>query len=188
MTHFEYIFVAVSIILSFTLLRLLDALPHALDRRRGYWPHAVWVVFLLYFCATYWWISWHNRIFEELSLRYFLFLLLAPSVLYLSATALVSATPASVTSWREHFFRVRIRFFTGLLLYLSMLIVNTSVTFGVPLRHPLRIAQAIVVGLVLAGALVSSPRGQTFLGGLAAAVLAAALGLAVADRAPLNLD
>ena len=81
MTHFEYIFVAVSIILSFTLLRLLDALPLALSRERGHWVPAVWVIILLYLCASYWWLSWSNRNLEQLTFRYFLFLLAAPSIL-----------------------------------------------------------------------------------------------------------
>ena len=70
MTHFEYIFVAVAIILSFTLLRLLDALPSVFSRERAYWVHTVWVLFLLFFCAGFWWLNWHNRTLEELTFDY----------------------------------------------------------------------------------------------------------------------
>ena len=41
-------------LLSFTILRLLDALPSALSVARSYWVHAAWVLQLLYFCAAFW--------------------------------------------------------------------------------------------------------------------------------------
>lgn len=173
MTHFEYIFVAVAIILSFTILRLLDAIPSALSRERGDWVHAVWVAHLLWFCASFWWINWINRDLDAITLRYFLFLLLAPSILYLTATALVSASPAAVPAWRDHFESNRRPFFVGALVYLALHTINSTVTFGVPLRHPLRGAQATLLGLFAAGALVRSRRGQAVIAGLAAAYLLA---------------
>ncbi len=188
MTHFEYIFVAVSIILSFTLLRLLDALPTAFSRGRGYWVHTVWVLFLLFLCAGFWWLNWFNRNLDELTFRYFLFLLLAPSILYLTATSLVSASPASVPAWREHFYRTRVRFFVGALVYVTMLTINSFVTFGVPLDSPLRIGQAGMIGLFSAGASIRSERAQAVIGALALAWLSSALILAAFGRLPMTLE
>jgi hypothetical protein len=188
MTHFEYIFVAVSIILSFTLLRLLDALPFALGRARGYWVHAVWLVFLLYLCAVFWWLSWFNRNLDELSFRYFLFLLASPSILYLTATTLVSASPASISSWHQHFCHVRLRFFLGALIYVSMLLVNSFVTLEVPLERPLRLGQAVLIGLFGAGAPLRSERAQSILGGLASVFLAWSLIRAMSGRLPMSFD
>jgi hypothetical protein len=175
MTHFEYIFVAVSMILSFTLLRLLDAVPSAFGRERGDWVHAVWVAFLLYFCAMFWWLNWANRNLDALSFRYFLFLLAAPSILYLSATSLVTAAPAAVPAWSDHFVRVRRRFFVGIFVYIAMLTINSFVTLGVPLTHPIRVGQAAMLGIFAAGALAPSRRGQEIVAGLAAAWLLLAI-------------
>jgi hypothetical protein len=188
MTHFEYIFVAVSIILSFTILRLLDAVPSAFSRERGDWVHAVWVAHLLWFCAAFWWINWINRNLDALTFRYFLFLLLAPSILYLTATALVSASPAAVPAWRDHFESNRRRFFVGALVYLALHTINSTVTFGVPLWHPLRAGQATMFGLFAAGALVRSRRGQTVIAGLGAAWLLAALTAVMLARDPMSLE
>ncbi len=138
MTHFEYIFVAVSIVLSFTILRLLDALPTVFSKDRGYWVSGVWVLFLLLMTLSFWCFSWTNRNLEAITFRYFLFLMGAPGVLYLSTTALVSATPADVTSWRELFFQNRRRFFLGTIVYLSLLATNSVLTFEIPLDHPTR--------------------------------------------------
>lgn len=188
MSHFEYIFVAVSIVLSFTLLRLLDALPTAFSRERGYWVHSVWVVFLLYMCAAFWWLNWFNHNLDELSFRYFLFLLVAPSLLYLTATALVSASPAGVPSWSEHFGRVRRRFFAGLLVYVSILTINSFVTLGVPLEHPIRIGQAAMLCLFTAGVAVQSRRGQAVVAGIASAFLFLMITLVILDLTPMSLE
>ena len=66
MTHFEYIAVAISIVLSFAVLRLLDALPHVAAREKRYSIQALWVAMLLF-----WWLSvcfsldWRRRTSER---------------------------------------------------------------------------------------------------------------------------
>ena len=188
MTHFEYIFVAVSIVLSFTILRLLDAMPSAFSTARGYWVHAVWVLFLLYSCAAFWWLNWFNRELDSLSFRYLLFLLVVPGTLYLSATALVSAAPATVSSWREHFFLHRRGFFLGFLVYITLLSINSSVTFEVSMLYPMRAWQAFLVLLFGCGASMSSERAQRRVAAVAAVALALVLGFALAGRIQLSFD
>ena len=188
MTHFEYIFVAVSIVLSFTILRLLDALPSAFSRARGYWVHTVWVVFLLFLCAGFWWLNWFNHTLDSLSFRYFLFLLVAPSILFLTATALVSASPPAVASWREHFDLFRLRFFVSAFIYIGLLTINSFATFAVPLAHPIHLGQVSMLGLFLAGATIKSQRGQRVVGGAAAVFLTLVVVLAVSGRIAMSLE
>jgi len=186
-THFEYLFVAVSIVLSFTLLRLLDSLPTTFSRTRGYWVHAVWVAFLLFLCAGFWWLNWANRNLN-LTYGYFLFLLGGPSILFLTATSLVSASPTDVLDWREHFYRVRVRFFLGALSYVSILTINSFVTLGIPFNHPLRSGEGVMIGLFCAGAAFRSERSQAIVGGLAAFWLALVVLLATSGRLPMTLE
>ena len=42
-SFFEYISVGVAFVLSFGVVRLLDGIPHALDRKKRYWPHSLWI-------------------------------------------------------------------------------------------------------------------------------------------------
>jgi len=158
-------------VMSFTLLRLLDALPGCSRPERRYWPHTVWVVLLLYMCASFWWLSWFNRTLETLSFRYFLFLLFLPSLLFVTATTLVSASPAEVTSWREHFDKVRARFFLGAFVYMLLISINSYVTFEVPLDHRIRIAQASLLIVFGCGAALKSERAQAILAGTAGVLL-----------------
>ncbi len=110
MTLFEYISVAIAIVVSFGVVRLLDGFSHAVDRDRRYWPHLVWVGLKLLQHFNVWWLLWASR---DVSWDYgrFLAQLGPPLILYLQATALVTSSPQSVESWRAHFYAVRRRFF-----------------------------------------------------------------------------
>jgi len=44
MTHFEYLAIAYSLVLSLAAVRAVSVLPYLLDRERRYWVlHATWV-------------------------------------------------------------------------------------------------------------------------------------------------
>ena len=114
MTHFEYISVAIAIVLSFTVLRLLDAAAHIGAPTKRYWVHGVWVAFLLMWSAVFWWLSWsHSARQSEFSFPVFLLVITPPGILYLCATALVSHAPAEIPSWRDHYWAARRRFLTA---------------------------------------------------------------------------
>ena len=110
MSLFEYLSVAIAIVVSFAVVRLLDGVSHAVDAERRYWPHLVWVGVKFLQCFHAWWVLWASR---GVSWDYgrFLVQLGPPLILYLQATALVTSTPQSVQSWREHYYAVRRRFF-----------------------------------------------------------------------------
>ena len=189
MTHFEYVSVALSIVLSLTVVRLLDSLPRAAAPERRYWIHAVWVVFLLLWSAVFWWLSWSLSRAERIAFPTFLLLVTPPAILYLCATALVSHAPAEVASWREHYWRVRPRFFGLALAFLASLAFTSTVLQGVPLRHPIRAAQALLATAFAVGLCSRSERAHAALAASIAALSAlavalAALGLLQFDLAP----
>ena len=97
-TIFEYLSVAIAIVVSFGVVRLLDGVSHAIDRDSRYWPHLVWVGLKLLHHFNVWWLLWSTR---DVSWDYgrFLAQLAAPLILYLQATALVTPSPQSVESW-----------------------------------------------------------------------------------------
>ena len=159
MTHFEFISVAMSIVFSFALLRLLDALPHATARASRYWIHLLWIFFLLWWSAVFWWFSWsHSRREEEIGFSAFVMLLTAPAILYLCATALVSHAPAEIASWRRYFWASRRRFFGLALTLLACLVATSTLLQHTPLRHPLRLFQLGLAALFTTGMLARSER------------------------------
>ena len=110
MTHFEYISVAVSLIYSLILAKLLGALPAALRPSRRYWVHSLWIVILFFITCDSWWRFWTYR-GVDWSPTAFVSLLAVPSIIYLRAAILLSNQPFEVISWREHYYITRRPFF-----------------------------------------------------------------------------
>lgn len=157
MTHFEYIAVAFSIVLSLAAVRLLSGLSVAFVGGRRYLPHAMWIVFALLASALVWWNFWSFR-HAQWNFLAFLLVLTVPAMIYLLAAALVPEQPAAVTSWREHFYVARVRVFVALGAFFVLVIGVTWLIAGLPLRHPMRIVQAIALGLAIVGGTVADPR------------------------------
>jgi hypothetical protein len=109
-SHFEYISVAVSLVYSLILAKLLGALPASLHRDRRYWVHSIWVVNLLLATLGSWWEIWSYR--EVVWTPTGCFTLIAiPSIVYLRAAVLLSDRSREVRSWRDHYYSVRGPFF-----------------------------------------------------------------------------
>ncbi len=119
MTHFEFISVAVSIVLALSLARLLSAVPHLLAPGRRYWVPCLWAASLLAMHLGFWWAMWAYREVAAWTFRGFAAAMLSPILLYLTVTILVSDSPGTVESWRERFYSRRRVFFP---LFLVMLL------------------------------------------------------------------
>ena len=119
MTQFEFISVAVSIVLAISAARLLAALPHAMAPGRRYWVHSLWSLILLAPHLGFWWAIWTYRNIDPWTFRGFASLMLTPAFLFLSVSALVSDSPAAIGCWREHFYRQHRIFFS---LFLAALV------------------------------------------------------------------
>jgi len=158
MTLFEYVTVAVSVVLSFGVVRLLDGLRSALAPDRRYWVHFLWIPTKLFNHALYWWGLWALREAVTWNLASFLWLLLFPGTLYLQATALVTTSPAEVRSWRDHFYEIRAWFFWINLFLILHTFVSSAVIVGVPLLHPSRIPLLLLFVLNVLGVVSPNPR------------------------------
>lgn len=110
MSEFEYVSVGIALVYSFTVARLVAAIPAVLEPERRYWVHGVWVLVLLLAAIESWWTIWDLRAVEWNPLR-FMWSLTVPSLIYLRAGVLLSDRPAEVESWRTCFYESRIQFF-----------------------------------------------------------------------------
>jgi hypothetical protein len=151
MTLFEYLSVAFSIVLSLAAVRLLSGISVSFVPERRYWPHATWVVFVLLASAMIWWNFWSFKDVQWNFIRFFL-TLVVPALIYLQAAALVPENPDNVLSWRKHFFAARKRFFVALAALFLLTAVDSWLLLDLPILHPVRIIQALGLGLALSGA------------------------------------
>ena len=111
MSHFEYVSVAMALLNALAVARLLSGAASAMDQRRRYWVHSAWVVVLVLVAALQWWSFWSWRGVEWTPLRFLLALSL-PGLLVVATSVLLGEDPDSVASFRDHFFRRRVLFFS----------------------------------------------------------------------------
>jgi hypothetical protein len=154
---FEYITVAVSIVLSLGLVRLLEGSLNAFQRSRIYPIHAIWIVLTFNQHFSYWWQMWRYRGDVDWSYPRFVLQAIPALILYLVATVLVTAAPRQVTSWREHYYSIAPVLFglNASLVVVSLLLPRLTV--GTTPSFILIITFPVLFGLV-AGAISKNPR------------------------------
>jgi hypothetical protein len=90
-SEFEYVTVFISIILGLGVTQILTGiadLVHQSERVKIYWPHMVWVVIVLILHVLEWYSTFELRTFNAWRLPVFLFVLLYPIVLFITARLL----------------------------------------------------------------------------------------------------
>ncbi len=171
MTHFEFISVAVSIVLALSAARLLAALPHVLAPGRRYWIHALWSLAMLFAHMDFWWTIWIYREVDPWTFTGFAVVMLTPALMFLTVSSLVSENPTTIASWRTHFYASRRVFFS---LYLaticSLPLRQLIVTGGVSAPQveglsALPLVGAMLVGLAIPvlGIITTNERAHAFL-------------------------
>jgi hypothetical protein len=158
MTLFEYVTVAVSIVLSLGVVRLLDGVRFAASRERGYWVHLLWIANKLMNHALYWWALWSTRETVARNFASFLSVLAFPAILSLQSISLVTTTPGEILSWREHFYQIRRWFLAINLVLLAQVLAFSILLAGVPLLDSSRIPLLLVFVLNVAGLASANPR------------------------------
>ncbi len=152
MTLFEYISIATSLILSFSLARTLTNLAPIFASERRYWVHTTWVLGLLAYHATLFWQLWLYQGIEDWTLAEFGLFLMGPIVLLVSVSMLVPIE--AVPDYRVHFESIRGPFYSVLIAMQIQPALLPYFLFDMPLSaHPLLLgpvvfATAAVVGLV----------------------------------------
>jgi hypothetical protein len=109
-TLFEFLSVAISIVLALSAGQLLSSFREVFDPSRRFWVHAIWVLHLLLLHVLTWWSLWAFRDVPW-TLPTFGVILLPPVILFVCSSALVPSDTSIVSSWESHFFQVRRWFF-----------------------------------------------------------------------------
>jgi hypothetical protein len=147
MSQFEFITVAVSIVMALGVSRILDVIAPALRSPQRSWIHIGWVTQKFFNHVFWWWSLWSLRNLEW-NLGFFVVELIAPVILYLQATALATPSKVNPDGWETRFFEIRVPFFLG-----NVGIVLTSfviASFG-GLPNAPHVLTAILGALALAG-------------------------------------
>jgi hypothetical protein len=108
MDPFSYLVVLTSIILGLGVTRLVGGMGYLMQRRRRrrpYWVHMLWMVNLLLAMAIVWWVAYRWRSNEHWTFLLFIWLLLLPTILYLTSSLLFpDQDDEPVTDWQAYFY------------------------------------------------------------------------------------
>ncbi len=151
MTLFEYISIATSLILSFSLARTLTNIAPIFATERRYWVHSAWVLALLVSHAGMFWTIWLYQDAEAWTLVEFVIVLMGPIMLLIGASLLVPVV--AVPDYRVYFESIRVPVYSVLIVLSVKPIPLLYLLSDIPLIHPLHLsslifASAAVVGLV----------------------------------------
>jgi hypothetical protein len=109
MDPFSYLVVLTSIILGLGVTRLVGGLGYLMQSRkrsRPYWVHTLWMINLLLAMAIVWWFAYRWRANEHWTFLIFLWLLVAPTNVYLIASLLFPDRDdgGSAIDWRSYYY------------------------------------------------------------------------------------
>ena len=163
----EYLSVLVSIIVGLGMSQVLSGVANLLvDRRRVrfYWVWAVAVVMVFIANVQFWWGTFSVGDAVATNFFSFVFFLLTPIALYLSAVVLVPDFEGEgEIDLKRHFYANRVLYF-GFLGAVPLLSGTRSVIIsGDPILSPERPFEALFVVLLASGALVANERWQKLL-------------------------
>lgn len=147
MTLFEYLSVAVSIVLSLALIRLIGGLRAVIESAGRRWISAAWISLLIGFCFLHWWSSWSFRGVDWTFLK-FVLMLAGPAVLYALATIVVPDDAQSVDDWSRYFARKRVPLYVTLVVYMLVGTLDGPLIADAPLFALPRLGAT--TGLILA--------------------------------------
>ncbi len=150
MTLFEYISIATSLILSFSLARTLTNFAPIFASEHRYWVHSAWVLTLLVSHANLFWQIWLFQGVEVWTLAQFVLRLIGAIMLLIGVSLLVPV--AAVPDYRIYFESMRGPFYSVLIVMSVQPIPLPYLLFDIAfyplLLSTLFFASAAVVGLV----------------------------------------
>lgn len=91
MSAFEYVTVLISIILGLGITQILTGIAdliHKSDRVKIYWPHILWILFVLILHIQEWWVTYELKNYQPWRLPTFLFVMAYPVNLFVLARML----------------------------------------------------------------------------------------------------
>jgi hypothetical protein len=159
MILFEYLAIAFSLVFSFSGMRLVSGLPHAVRPGRRYWVHLCFLFWQLLTTVGIFWAFWSFRTVSWNFLT-FLLVLASPGLIYYNACTLVPENPSTVESWRDHYYSIRNRYFVGVTCWIVVVAIISTVVLDMPLFHPARGGQVAVLVAGVAGVAFPNHRVQ----------------------------
>ena len=171
MTLFEYLSVALSIVVSLGAAQPLGGLRGALRPEGRYWVHVAWIGALLFGHLLIWWEFWGYRHVEDWTLGGFILMLVNPGLYYVAASALIEVNEDEGRGREARFHELKGSFCLpfGLVIPISML--RDWLILGIPMTFPKSLPEMLVAVVALVAWSTSNRRVHAGLAALISFVL-----------------
>jgi len=140
MDIFEYISVAVSIVLALGIGKLLSAVTAVFSPTKRDWLHITWFFAILLMALLHWVAVWDLNAAASWNVAQFLALMATPMLLYVATHLLVSSSPDSIENWGTHFSSVSRPLVATMALILASFWIRMYAILGENVVQPLGIA------------------------------------------------
>lgn len=160
---FSFILVMVSLVLAIGVTHLVQGVANLVrlrGRARIEWLRMLWAAALFLVAAVYWWSLWDLR-HAEWRFPLFFYMLLAPTLLHIAASLLVSTDPEEhAASAHSEFQRIRAPFMIVMALFSVVVTWDGWIVGTEAAWTPYRPVQLWTIGLYVAGAVLRGARAQ----------------------------
>ncbi len=163
MTIFEYLMVMVSIMLGIGVTQTLRGISKIVQSPQAFLPLTLWALIFFVLYLQVWWALWDLNTVPDWNQFYFYLLVTIPCSLFAATELLLPQTSSAKTDWRAHFFSIRKWFFGVFFVFAILSAAQTYILLDVPLTHPYRALQGLVIATIVAGYFVENARAHVWL-------------------------
>lgn len=150
MSAFEYVTVLIAIVLSLGIAQILTGVASMIKKSHKviyYWPHLLWVLFILLLHIQEWWIMYELKAHHPWRLPFFLFIMIYPVNLFLLARLLFpDKFSGKIIDLKKYYYKNFRKLF--LLLALSAFVSILYNLFVLDLSLPDQVLQALLMVVV----------------------------------------
>jgi hypothetical protein len=164
MDLFEFILIITSVIYALAVAQILSGVSRLVQTNatiRWYLPHAIWTGTLFVYIFLVWWSAWE---FRELDWQFpeYLFMVIAPTLLYLTCSLLIPQhLDERSVDLEAHFYKVRRPLLWSFLLATVAAVSDGNVLAGEPIWFDGREGHIAVLLSTIAGLSVANRKAQT---------------------------
>ena len=148
-SSFEYVTVLISIVLGLGITQILTGIAQLIQKRNKlivYWPHLLWIIFILFLHVQEWWVMYELKTVMQWRLPVFLFIMLYPITLFVMAKLIFpNKLRGKRIDLKKFYYKNFGKFFT-LLIFSAIL----SVTYNLLILN-LKITDQLLQILLMAG-------------------------------------
>jgi len=145
---FEYVTVLISIVLGLGITQILTGIAnlfHKMERVKLYWPHVLWVGFVLVLHIQDWWLTYELKSYIPWHLGSFLFIMLYPINLFILARMLFpSSLRGKVIDLRQFYMENYKKIFS-----LFVISAILSIIYNIFILHLSPLTQALQALLII---------------------------------------